>query len=205
MKKLFGLLPLLVFCQLTASAQFVVADPAAFSQRAIQQITNITEQIQQKYQLVRQIQETNKIYNQGKEWYDGLRKVNRTVAEYRKIHETLALTADIVDIYATNLPKLKSDRNFRPEEVRHMVYIYGKLLEESSQLVDELSLGARASSLSLTDKERLDLINQTYRKVQEHKALVQYFTNKNISVSYLRAKKRNEANSVLRLYGLTSN
>ncbi len=79
------------------SAQFVVADPTAFSQRAIQQITNITEQIQQKYELVRQFQETNKIYNQGKEWYDGLKRVNQTVAEYQKIYETLALTGEIVD------------------------------------------------------------------------------------------------------------
>ena len=109
-----------------------------------------------------------------------------------------------MDIYATNIPRFRADRNFSPEEVAYMIRVYGRMLEESSQLVDELSLGARASSLSLTDKERLDLINQTYEKVQEHKALVQYFTNKNISVSYLRAKKKNDAGSVLRLYGLAN-
>ncbi len=79
---------------------------------------------------------------------------------------------------------------------------YGKLLRESSRLVDDLNLGAKASTLSLTDKERLDMINATYEKVREHKALVQYFTNKNISVSYLRAKKKNNTQGVLRLYGL---
>jgi hypothetical protein len=187
-----------------AAAQFVVADPTAFSQRAMQQIINLTEQIQQKYELVRQYQETSKIYNQGKAWYDGLRRVNQTVAEYKRIYETLELTAEIVDIYATNVTKFRIDKNFQPEEVQYMLDMYGKLLGESSRLVDDLNLGAKASSLSLTDKERLDLINQTYEKVRQHKALVQYFTNKNISVSYLRAKKRNDTNSVLRLYGLAA-
>ncbi|WP_026461463.1 hypothetical protein [Adhaeribacter aquaticus] len=203
MKKCLLILGLIIGVQFSSSAQFVVADPTAFSQRAIQQITNITEQIQQKYELVRQFQETNKIYNQGKEWYDGLKRVNQTVAEYEKIYETLQLTAEIVDLYATNIQRFRIDKNFSPTEVSSITDGYGKLLRESSRLVDDLNLGAKSSSLSLTDKERLDMINATYEKVREHKALVQYFTNKNISVSYLRAKKKNNTQGVMRLYGLT--
>lgn len=204
MKKLIFITALLTGFSSTAQAQFVVADPTAFSQRAIQQITNITEQIQQKYELVRQFQETNKIYTQGKEWYDGLRRVNRTVAEYEKIYETLKLTGEIVDLYATNIRRFRADKNFSPEEVSYITSGYGKLLQESSRLVDDLNLGAKASGLSMTDKERLDMITQTFEKVRSHKALVQYYTNKNISVSYLRAKKKNDTQSVKRLYGLVN-
>jgi hypothetical protein len=202
MKKLIFLGTLLTIFNFTASAQFVVADPTAFSQRAIQQISNITEQIQQKYELVRQFQKTNDIYNQGKEWYDGLKRVNNTVAEYKKIYETLELTAQIVDLYATNITRFRMDKNFSPSEVGYITDGYGNLLKESSRLVDDLNLGAKATTLSMTDKERLDMINSTFEKVRQHKALVQYYTNKNISVSYLRAKKRNNTDGVMRLYGL---
>ncbi len=202
MKKLLFLGTFLTIFNFTASAQFVVADPTAFSQRAVQQISNITEQIQQKYELVRQFQKTNEIYNQGKEWYDGLKRVNNTVAEYKKIYETLELTAQIVDLYATNITRFRMDKNFSPTEVGYITDGYGKLLKESSRLVDDLNLGAKATTLSMTDKERLDMINSTFEKVRQHKALVQYYTNKNISVSYLRAKKRNNTDGVKRLYGL---
>ena len=40
--------------------------------------------------------------------------------------------------------------------------------------------------------------------LQRHEALrnlVNYYTNKNISVSYLRAKKKNDLDRVLKLYG----
>jgi len=202
MKKYVLILVFLIGFNLNTTAQFVVADPTAFSQRAIQQITNITEQIQQKYELVRQFQETNKIYTQGKQWYDGLKRVNQTVAEYQKIYETLQLTGEIVDLYASNIQRFRIDQNFSPREVGYITDGYGKLLKESSRLVDDLNLGAKSTGLSLTDKERLDMINTTYEKVREHKALVQYFTNKNISVSYLRAKKKNNTQGVMRLYGL---
>ncbi|RNI24113.1 hypothetical protein [Rufibacter latericius] len=202
MKKVIFIGAFWVLLNFTASAQFVVADPTAFTQRALQQITNITEQIQQKYELVRTFQETSKIYNQGKEWYDGLKRVSTTVAEYQKIYETLQLTAEIVDLYGTNISRFRMDKNFSPAEVDYITDGYGKLLAESSRLVDDLNLGAKASSLSLTDKERLDMINTTFEKVRQHKALVQYYTNKNISVSYLRAKKKNNTEGVLRLYGL---
>lgn len=202
MKKYVLILVFLIGYNPNSTAQFVVADPTAFSQRAVQQITNITEQIQQKYELVRQFQETNKIYTQGKEWYDGLKRVNQTVAEYQKIYETLQLTGEIVDLYATNIQRFRIDQNFSPREVGYITDGYGKLLKESSRLVDDLNLGAKPTGLSLTDKERLDMINTTYEKVREHKALVQYFTNKNISVSYLRAKKKNNTQGVMRLYGL---
>ncbi|GEO05517.1 hypothetical protein AAE02nite_31810 [Adhaeribacter aerolatus] len=202
MKKLIFLGTFLTIFNFTASAQFVVADPTAFSQRAIQQISNITEQIQQKYELVRQFQKTNEIYNQGKEWYDGLKRVNNTVAEYKKIYETLELTAQIVDLYATNITRFRMDKNFSLSEIGYITDGYGNLLKESSRLVDDLNLGAKATTLSMTDKERLDMISSTFEKVRQHKALVQYYTNKNISVSYLRAKKRNNTDGVMRLYGL---
>ncbi|MBC3538971.1 hypothetical protein ACFSC6_10535 [Rufibacter sediminis] len=202
MKKVIFMGAFWALLNFTASAQFVVADPTAFSQRALQQITNITEQIQQKHELVRTFKETSKIYNQGKEWYDGLKRVSTTVAEYQKIYETLQLTAEIVDLYGTNISRFRMDKNFSPAEVAYITDGYGKLLAESSRLVDDLNLGAKASSLSLTDKERLDMISTTFEKVRQHKALVQYYTNKNISLSYLRAKKKNNTEGVLRLYGL---
>ena len=61
-----------------------------------------------------------------------------------------------------------------------------------------------ANGLSLNDKERMDVVDRVYKEVKEYHHLVRYYTNKNISVSYLRAKKQNNTQKVLDLYG-TSN
>ena len=58
-----------------------------------------------------------------------------------------------------------------------------------------------ATGLSMTDKERMDVIDRVYRDVRNQRNLVRYYTNRNIGISYLRAKKKNDTQRVLDLYG----
>ena len=53
----------------------------------------------------------------------------------------------------------------------------------------------------MTDKERIDLIDRVYRDVKKQKNLVSYYTNKNISVSYLRSLRAGDSERVIDLYG----
>jgi len=50
----------------------------------------------------------------------------------------------------------------------------------------------------------MDIIDVCYSRMLEYRSLVQYYTDKNIGVSYLRAKVRNDLDRVLSLYGLPS-
>ncbi|MNR33401.1 hypothetical protein D3C85_1510720 [compost metagenome] len=78
---------------------------------------------------------------------------------------------------------------------------YSVLLGESTELLKELKQIVSSSSLSLNDKERMDIIDRVYKEVKEYHSLVRYYTNKNISVSILRAKKQDNTKRVLDLYG----
>ncbi len=53
----------------------------------------------------------------------------------------------------------------------------------------------------MTDKDRIDLIERIYTEVKDYRNLVRYYTNKNISVSYLRARKKKETDRFIALYG----
>ena len=55
----------------------------------------------------------------------------------------------------------------------------------------------------MNDKERMDIIDRCYTDMLQYRSLVQYYTNKNIGVSYLRAKKQNDLDRVMALYGFT--
>ena len=49
--------------------------------------------------------------------------------------------------------------------------------------------------------DEVDIIDNAYRSLLNYRNLVNYYTRKNISVSYLRAKQTNDTDRVLALYG----
>ena len=53
----------------------------------------------------------------------------------------------------------------------------------------------------LDAKGRMDVVDRCYYEMRRYRNLVSYYTNKNIAVSYLRARKKNDLDRVMRLYG----
>ena len=156
------------------------------------------------YNVIKNFKEVEKVYKQGKEYYDKLQAVNNLVKDARKVQQTVLLVGDVSEMYVQNFGKMMNDPNFTPQELVAIGNGYSALLNESTELLKELKQIITSSSLSLNDKERMDVIDRVYKEVKDYHSLVRYYTNKNISVSYLRAKKKNDAKRVLDLYG-TSN
>ena len=74
-------------------------------------------------------------------------------------------------------------------------------MEEGNTVLKELKDVVNITTLSMTDKERMDVVDKCYGSAKHYLNLVSYFTNKNISVSYLRSQKKNDTARVLALYG----
>ena len=136
-----------------------------------------------------------------KEYYDGLRKVKNLVRDARKVQQTILMVGDITEIYVTSYERMLSDPYFTPEELSAIALGYTKLLEESANLLTDLKTVVNENGLSMNDKERMDIIDRCYTDMLQYRSLVQYYTNKNIGVSYLRAKKQNDLDRVMALYG----
>ena len=189
------------FFSLTAKAQWVVTDPTNLAQGIINAAKNIVQTSTTATNMVKNFQETVKIYQQGKEFYDGLRKVKNLVRDARKVQQTILMVGDITDIYVTSFQRMMRDDNFTVEELGAIAFGYTKLLEESNDVLTELKNVVNITTLSMTDKERMDVVERCYSKMKRYRNLVSYYTNKNISVSYLRAKKKNDLDRIMGLYG----
>ena len=126
--------------------------------------------------------------------------INGTVAQF-SCKQTILMVGDITDIYVNSFERMLGDPYFTPEELSAIALGYTKLLEESSHLLNDLKTVVNENGLSMNDKERMDIIDRCYTDMLQYRALVQYYTNKNIGVSYLRAKKRNDLDRVMALYG----
>ncbi|MEQ2438740.1 DUF4141 domain-containing protein [Phocaeicola vulgatus] len=185
-------------------AQWVVTDPTNFAGNIANTVKEITTASKTVNNTLNNFREVEKIYRQGKEYYDALQKVKTLVSDAYKVKETILMVSDISGIYVNSYKKMLSDKNFTPKELDAIAFGYARLLEESSECLKELKDVVNVTSLSMTDKERMDVIDRVYRDVKEYKGLVNYYTNKNISVSYLRALKAGDTERVLSLYGTAS-
>lgn len=185
-------------------AQWVVTDPTNFAGNIANTVKEIATASKTVNNTLNNFREVEKIYRQGKEYYDALQKVKTLVSDAYKVKETILMVSDISGIYVNSYKKMLSDKNFTPKELDAIAFGYARLLEESSECLKELKDVVNVTSLSMTDKERMDVIDRVYRDVKEYKGLVSYYTNKNISVSYLRALKAGDTERVLSLYGTAS-
>ena len=188
----------------SAKAQFVVTDPANLASGILNSANEIIQTSSTVSNVIKNFKEVEKVYKQGKEYYDKLQAINNLVKDARKVQQTVLLVGDVSEMYVQNFGKMMNDPNFSPQELVVIGNGYSSLLNESTELLKELKQIITSSSLSLNDKERMDVIDRVYKEVKDYHSLVRYYTNKNISVSYLRAKKKNDAKRVLDLYG-TSN
>ena len=114
------------------------------------------------------------MFEQGKKYYDALKSVHNLVKDARKVQQTVLLVGDISEMYVTNYQKMLSDPNFTPGELNAIAFGYTKLLEESSGLLEELKTVVNANGLSMSDKERMDVIDRVYRDVPCSLSLPKY-------------------------------
>lgn len=205
MKQIKFLMPLIALCLFLgtgrASAQWTVIDPSNIAQSIVNNSKSLVQESQTATHMVKNFQETVKIYQQAKKYYDALQSVNNLVRDARKVQQTVLMLGDISGYYVNNFKKMLTDPNFTSAELSAIASGYTRLLEEANGVLGDLKQVVNISTLSMTDKDRMDVVDDCFKEMKRLKNLTQYYTNKNISVSYLRAKKKADTQRVVSLYG----
>ena len=118
-----------------------------------------------------------------------------------KVKESVLMLSEISESYVTNYGKMLTDGNYTQRELDAIAFGYNNIMKKSSASVAGLKDIINPTGMSMTDKERLDLIERVYREMRHYRTLVNYYTRKNLRVSYLRAREKGETEQVLKLYG----
>jgi altronate dehydratase len=191
------------FSQLPVKAQFVTIDPANIAASILNTASEIVQTASTAVNTVNNFKETVKIYEQGKEFYEALKSVNNLIQDAKKVQKSVLLVGEISEIYVTSFQKIISDENFTPQEVVAIGNGYSILLNEGSDMLSELKEMITKNGLSMNDAERMAVIDRVYRDLKKYRDLVSYYSKKNISISFIRAKKKNDTARVMALYGGT--
>ena len=182
-------------------AQFVVTDPANIATSIVNSANQIVQTSSTVSNVIKNFEQVKKVYDQGKEYYDKLKAVNNLVKDAKKVRDAILMVGEIGDIYVSSYGKMLSDPHFRYEELIAISNGYTILLQESADMLLEMKDVVNVNGLSMTDHERMDIINYVYDRLKSHRSLVSYYTRKNISISYLRSKKAGDTDRVMALYG----
>ncbi len=199
MKKILLSLMVLALCSTyQAKAQWAVIDPSNLAQN----ILTVSKTATTATNVINSFKEMQKIYDQGKEYYDKLQSVHNLIKDARKVKETVELVSEISQIYSTNFNKMLMDKNFSVNELEAISNGYSKLLKESGNLLSDIkNVVSVSNGLSMTDAERMTIIDEIHTKMVQHRNLVRYFSEKSISVSFIRSQEKGDMERVRNLYG----
>jgi ppGpp synthetase/RelA/SpoT-type nucleotidyltranferase len=182
-------------------AQLTVIDPSHIATSIVNATNEIVQTASTASNMLNNFKEVQKVYNQSKEYYDKLKSVHNLVKDAKKVKDAILFVGEISDIYVNSFGKMLNDPNFRVEELSAIAGGYAMLLQESSDMLLELKDVVSVNGLSMTDAERMSLVGDVHDRIKKQRDLVNYYTRKNISVSYLRAKKKGDTDRILSLYG----
>lgn len=216
MKKILLIFFLMAGTAKVASAQIVILEIIKAAINAadlvVQQIQNETivlqnaqkelENIMTKLDLddiTDWVQKTKDLYS---EYYNELAIVKQIISDYEKIKNLVAMQSAIVSQYKSAYALFKQDKHFSANELDYMANVYSGILDQSLKNLDQALLVINALTTSMTDAQRLNIINSASNGMQKNYDDLKRFNNQNIQLSLQRGAAQGDIDEVKEMYGL---
>jgi hypothetical protein len=212
MKKLVIILSL-AFCSLIpaykVSAQADEIQQLLLNVEKLAQYKQILSDMKKGYQILEGAYNTIKNISEGnfnlhKAFLDGLMQVSPTVRNYRRVADIINYQVVLVKEYKNAYDRFKRDNNFDADELSYLGHVYDNLFKESLRNLDELLTVIAAGKTRMSDDERLQAIDRIYTDMQDKLMFLRHFNNNTIILAVQRAKERNDAETIQKIYGINN-
>ena len=136
------------------------------------------------------------------DYFQELRKVKATLANYQRVKEIIQRQVQIVNEYQAAWALFRQDKNFSREEIIYIYEIYTGMLNESVKSIDQLFLVVKSFATSMDDASRMEIIDTVSGDIEQQMTDLKKFNNQNKMISLQRASEKGEIEYAKRLYGL---
>lgn len=136
------------------------------------------------------------------DYFDELHRVRSIIAYYRKIKSITDKQVKIVAQYKKAYALFRQDSHFSEREIEYMGKVYSGIFDESLKNLDQLFLVINSFATTMTDAERLEIIDKVSDNIDQNYYDLQVFNNENKLMSLQRAKSAQEVQAVKALYGI---
>jgi hypothetical protein len=145
------------------------------------------------------VQKTKDLYF---EYYNELATVKELISDYDKIKSLVTMQASIVSQYKSAYALFKQDKHFSAAELDYMYNVYSGILDQSLKNLDQALLVVNSLTTSMTDAQRLNIINSASNGMQKNYDDLKRFNTQNIGLSLQRGAAEGDIDEVKQLYGL---
>lgn len=154
------------------------------------------------YNTIKNISEGN--FSLHKAFLDGLMEVSPAVRNYRRVADITNYQIILVKEYRKAYERFRQDNNFNADELAYLGRVYDNLFKESLRNLDELLTVITAGKVRMSDDERLQAIDRIYADMQDKLTFLRHFNNNSTILAVQRAKERNDAQAIRKIYGLNN-
>lgn len=154
------------------------------------------------YNTIKNISEGN--FNLHKAFLDGLMEVSPTVRKYHRVADIINYQIVLVKEYKNAYDRFKRDNNFNADELSYLGRVYDNLFKESLRNLDELLTVITAGKTRMSVDERLQAIDRIYADMQDKLMFLRHFNNNTTILAVQRAKERNDAQTIQKIYGINN-
>nr|WP_121271736.1 TerB family tellurite resistance protein [Pedobacter schmidteae] len=205
MKKFILILLLFRGCLGVGYAQSQEAQQLLLNVEKLSQLKNILSDMKRGYEVVSKGYNTVKNIAEGnfslhEVFIDGLMLVSPQVRKYRKVADIVSMQADLVSEYKGAFKRFGSGGNFSVSELEYLGKVYGQLLDQSVDNLDQLVMVITAGKLRMSDEERLRVIDRVFAELEDKLVFLRSFNRETGLLNLQRSREKAELGGMTRFY-----
>ena len=135
-------------------------------------------------------------------FYNDLWKVKTIITDYHRVKEITERQVHLVSEYQHAWNMLRQDKHFTADEINYMAQVYGGILDQTVQNINQLFTVVNSFTTQMSDAERMEIINNVNDEVNKNYNDLHQFNTQNSLLSLSRTKDENDAAMVKWMYSL---
>lgn len=141
-------------------------------------------------------------YNLHKDYFNSLKSVNPKIKNYSKVADIVALQVSIIKVYKEAARQVKQSDSFNENEISYINGVFERLMDDCTNVIDELISVTTSGNLEMKDDERLKRIDALYGDMQDKYTFIQGFSNEVKLLAASRIKEQNDIRSSRAINGI---
>jgi hypothetical protein len=167
-------------------------------QNAEKEITNVMSKLELD-DITDWVQKQKDLYE---EYYNELATVKDLISGYDRLKNLVNTQGRLVSEYQSAYNLFKQDKHFTGSELDFMFNIYSGIVDQSLKNLEQALLVVSSLETSMTDAERMNIIESASSGMQKNYDDLRRFNNQNIQLSLKRSQSEEDIASVKHLYGI---
>ncbi|MBS1526379.1 MULTISPECIES: TerB family tellurite resistance protein [Mucilaginibacter] len=157
---------------------------------------------QQGYGSISQLSKGN--FDLHSVYLNGLLSINPTVKDYGRVADIITQQASLLSEYKSAYKQFKQSGLFSASELTYMSNVYGQLVNQSLQNLDDLTNVLTAGKLRMSDDERMRAIDRIYASSSDKLQFLRHFNRQGVLLNIQRSKDAGDNRTMKQLYGINN-